>query len=124
MATHTYAVVSEDGNISLPVKLRKKMKLHAGTRLEVVSDNAEHLVLQAEKQRPSQTEMEAALTSMRGFLASPKVEIHLPKDLEQNPMALQGFLKDIDCDPNAMLAAERAWELARDEWQYGPYPKR
>jgi hypothetical protein len=117
MASSLALIFHEDGSIEATPELKQRFQLMRGARLELVGQEGAEFRFRA----PAAMREIHDWRDLDGILARPKTAISLPDELDSNPMSLRGFLRDADVDPNAYLAAEKTWELAREEWLYGPY---
>jgi hypothetical protein len=117
MASGPALIFHEDGSIEATPELKEKLQLAPGARLELVQQEGAEFHFRA----PAAMREIHGWRDLEGILARPKTAISLPDELDSNPMLLRGFLRDADVDPNAYRAAEKAWELTREERLYGPY---
>lgn len=121
MATLTF----RDGKIEVPEELQRAWKLHDGSALHVVSSTPARILLETDEQ----SEL-GAITSWRSLKGSlPDLSTPQWREEAESRKANAAAAKErVYADPNPSATdikrAEREWERADDELDFGPFPQR
>ncbi len=117
-----------NGKLDVPQELQRDWKLDEGSELRVVSSSPSLILLEpAEKIPPN---VEGAITSWRSLggmlpdLRTPEWEVEAVERKARATENLERLYKSPDASTTELRQAEREWELADDELDFGPFPKR
>lgn len=117
-----------DGKLDVPEELQRDWKLHEGSELRVVSSSAELIVL--ESSGDMQARIAAAIAHWRSLegilpdLRTPEWEAQAVARKQQAADSLELLYQSGDAGATELKQAERKWELADDELDFGPFTHR
>lgn len=122
MAAHPI-VTFHDGKLEVPEELQRELKLHEGSQLRVVAVSGESVTLQTEPAPPAASAWDN-WTKLRGMLASEWTPEAYAAAVERKRLAqenLDRVYASGTAGATEIKAAEREWELADDELDFGPF---
>lgn len=117
-----------DGKLEVPEELQRNWKLAEGSQLQVIDASPARILLHATTWPPvSSNDAIAGWRSLGGILPDLRTpETHARAVLRKEQATKH--LEDVYASPlsatTAIRAAEREWELADDELDFGPFPER
>jgi hypothetical protein len=115
-----------DGKLDVPKKLQQDWKLDEGSELRVVSSSPSLILLEpAEKKSTDANGAMAAWRSLRGILPDRRTPEWEAEALARKARATENREKlynSPDASTTELRRAEREWELADDELDFGPFP--
>jgi len=117
-----------DGKLDVPQELQRDWKLDEGSELRVVSSSPSLILLEPNEKKP--VNMEGAIASWRslkGILPDRRTPEWEAAAIARKAQASENFkqlYKSPDTSTTELRRAEREWELADDELDFGPFPKR
>jgi hypothetical protein len=117
-----------DGKLDVPEELQRDWKLHEGSELRVVSSSGELIVLEAGGDLPGK--VAGAIKdwrSLEGVLPDRRTaELEAQAAARKQCAAdrLEVLHQSGDAGATELKQAEREWELADDELDFGPFTQR
>ncbi len=124
----TQAVLTfHDGRLDVPKQLQADLNLHEGSELRVVSSSPAHVLLEfAQTPKPDLPKVIELLHSLRHSVADRRTaewEAAASARKECASRELDRLYASGTATPAELLHAEREWELADDELDFGPFPQ-
>ncbi len=116
-----------DGRLEIPERLQAELNLHEGSELHVVSCLPGQLTLAISKSSmPTAERTTMILDSLQGMLPNRRTpeweaEASTRKALAKKRLDLLGASGAVSA--TELKQAEREWELADDEFDFGPLPR-
>jgi hypothetical protein len=117
-----------DGKLDVPEELQRDWKLHEGSELRVVSSSAELIVLESAGDLPGR--IAAAIKHWRSLegilpdLRTPEWEAQAVARKQHAADSLKLLYESGNAGATELKQAERKWELADDELDFGPITHR
>jgi hypothetical protein len=111
-----------NGKLDVPEELQRDWKLHEGSELRVVSSSAELIVLKSAGDLPKETV--GRWRSLEGILPdrrTPEWEAQAVARKQRAADRLELLYKSGSAGATELKQAEREWELADDELDFGPF---
>ncbi len=117
-----------DGKLDVPEQLQQDWKLSEGTELRVTYARFGKILLESTKYQSGQ--WESAISDWRALegavpdLRTAEWEAEAAERKERATATLERLRRSHSVGTTEMRQAEREWELADDELDFGPFPQR
>jgi hypothetical protein len=118
----------QDGKLNVPEQLQRDWKLSEGSELRVTYARFGKILLEPTKYQSGQ--WEAAISDWRSLkgslpdLSTPEWEAEATERKERAAANLERLRLSPNAGTTEIKQAEREWELADDELDFGPFPQR